>query len=110
MAAANNALLAVTVTAAAALTAHRFTTLVGAVPAANAAGLGVTRTAAASGARVTLDVVGTTIVEASAAITAGVPVATTNDGRAVTHSTGTVAGIAMGAAGDAGDLIEVLLK
>lgn len=110
MAAANVALLSHTVTAAAALTAHRFTTLAGAVPAANAGGLGVTRTAAASGARVTLDVVGTAVVEASAGITAGAAVATTNVGKAVTHSTGVIAGYALQTAGGDGDLIEVLLK
>ncbi len=110
MAATSRPVLAVTITAAAALTGERFATLAGAVPAANAGGLCVPRTNAASGASVAADVVGTAIVEASAAITAGAAVATTNDGRAVTHSTGVIAGYALTGAGAPGDKIEVLLK
>jgi hypothetical protein len=110
MAAANTPVLAVTVTAAATLPQARFATLAGAVPAANAGGLGVARVTATTGQRVTLDVVGTTIIEASAGIALGAAVATTNNGRAVTHSTGVIAGYALQQAVGEGDMIEVLLK
>ncbi len=106
----NTSLLTLTVTAAAALSAHRFVTATGAVPSANGNTLGVTRSpAGAAGDLVPVDAVGTTMVEASAAISAGAAVATTSDGRAVTFSTGVVAGRALTAASGAGVLIEVLL-
>jgi len=106
----NISVLTLSVAAAAALTANRFVTAVGAVPAANANVLGVTRTsAAAAGDLVPVDVLGTAIVEASAAISAGAAVATTNDGRAVTHSTGAVVARALQAAAGAGSLFEVVL-
>jgi hypothetical protein len=105
----NTAVLTLTLTAGATLTANRFVTVAGAVPAANANVAGVTRTSAASGELVPVDALGTTMVEASAAISKGAAVATTNDGRAVTYSTGATVGRALTAAGAAGDLIEVLL-
>jgi hypothetical protein len=105
----NHSVLTLSVMAAATLAAHRFVTPVGAVPAANAVCLGATRSLAASGAMVPVDVLGTTLVEASAPISAGAAVATTNDGRAVTHSTGAKVGIALQAATGAGQFIEVLL-
>lgn len=106
----NTAILTLTVAAAAALSANRFVTAVGAVPAANANCVGVTRSSAgAAGDLVPVDVLGTAMVEASAAIVAGAAVATTNDGRAVTYSTGAVLGRALTAAGAAGQFIEVLL-
>jgi hypothetical protein len=106
----NTSLLTLTVIAAAALTANRFVTAVGAVPAANANVIGVTRSSAAgSGDLVPVDALGTTMVEASAAISAGAAIATTNDGRAVTYSTGAVVARALTAATGAGQLIEVLL-
>lgn len=102
-------LLSLTVTAAAALTEHRFVTTAGAVPAAGANTLGVTQTDAASGAGVAVDVLGTTLVEASAAIAAGAAIETTATGTAVTKTTGWVVGRALSAASAAGELIEVLL-
>lgn len=106
----NISVLPLTVVAAAALTANRFVTATGAVPSAAGNALGVTRTAAAAaGDLVPVDVLGTALVEASAAISAGAAVATTNDGRAVTFSTGVTVGRALTAAGAAGALIEVLL-
>ena len=106
----NISILTLTVAAAAALSANRFVTVAGAVPAANANCLGVTRTSAAAvGDLVPVDVAGTTLVEASAAIALGAAVTTTNDGRAVTHSTGAVLARALGAASGAGALVEVLL-
>lgn len=105
----NIPLLTLTVVAAAALNAARFVTAGGAVPAANANVIGVTRTSGGAGELVPVDALGTTMVEASAAIAAGAAVATTNDGRAVTHSTGAVVARALTAATGAGQLIEVLL-
>jgi hypothetical protein len=105
----NHSVLTLTLTAAATLAANRFVTPVGGVPAANAVCIGATRTGAASGALVPVDILGTTLVEASAGISAGAAVATTNDGRAVTWATGAKVGIALQAATGAGQLIEVLL-
>jgi hypothetical protein len=105
----NISILTLTLTAAASLTANRFVTPLGGVPAANGVCIGVTRTGAASGELVPVDTDGTGIVEASAAIAAGAAVATTNDGRAVTHSTGAKVAIALQAAAGAGALIEVKL-
>lgn len=96
-----------TVTLSATVAAHRFTTIAGAVPSANAGGVGVSRVAGVSGDRITCDFGGRVLVEASAAISAGAAIATTNDGSAVTHSTGVKLGIALEAAAADGDLILV---
>lgn len=108
----NISTLTLTMTAAAALTANRFITgspAAAAVPAAGVYCLGVTRSDAASGDLVPIDCAGTAMVEASAAIAAGAAVETTNNGRAVTKSTGIAVGRALTAAAQAGDLIEVHL-
>jgi hypothetical protein len=105
----NHSVQTLSILAAATLTANRFVTAVGAVPAANANVIGVTRTGGGSGDLVPVDTLGTTLVEASAAISAGAAIATTNDGRAVTHSTGAVVARALQAATGAGQLIEVAL-
>jgi hypothetical protein len=103
------ALLTLTRTAGAALTAQRFVAPDGTVPAAGANTLGVTRTDAAAGSPVAVDAIGTAIVEAAAAIADGAPIETTVDGRAVTKTTGISVARALQAAGAAGDKIEVLL-
>jgi hypothetical protein len=105
----NVSLLTLTLAATATLSANRFVTSVGAVPAAAAAVIGVTRSAAVSGDLIAVDALGTAMVEASAAIAAGAAVATTADGRAVTYATGSKVGIALTAAAAAGSLIEVML-
>lgn len=105
-----HAVLTNTLVAAAALSANRFVTAAGAVPAANANVIGVTRApAGAAGDLVPVDMLGIAEVEASAAIAVGAAIATTNDGRAVTYSTGAVVARALTAAGAAGQLIEVQL-
>lgn len=109
MQAMNIAILTLPVTAAAALTSRRFVTAVGAVPAAGANVLGVTQTDAASGALVAVDALGTALVEASAAISAGASIETTATGSAVTKSTGITVARALTAATVAGQAIEVLL-
>jgi hypothetical protein len=106
----NTAILTLTVTAAAALSANRFVTAVGAVPAAAAACIGVTRTsAAAAGDLVPVDALGTTMVEVGAGgVAAGAGVECDNTGKAITLASGVQLGRAL-TAGAAGALIEVLL-
>lgn len=102
-------LLALTVKAAAALTAHRFATLAGAVPAAGAGFVGVTRTAAASGEYVACDVAGVAIVEVGAAVALGALVETNNAGKAITRTSGVALGRALEAGAADGAKITVLL-
>jgi uncharacterized ParB-like nuclease family protein len=97
--------------AAAPLTANRFVTLQGAVPAAAAGGCGVARSNADTGERVPIDVLGIATVETGAAISAGALVETDNQGRAITHSAGVVLGrLTHGqSATGAGQFVEILL-
>lgn len=102
--------LALTRTLSGTVVANRFVSSVGAQTAADANALGVCRTAGVSGDLATIDVLGTAIVEAGAAITAGVAVKADSLGRAIAWVTsGCRLGIALQAAGAAGDLIEVAL-
>ncbi len=104
-----NGIYPVTVKATAALTANRFTTFAGAVPATTANALGVTRQTAAIGDAVTVDFLGSAIVEAGAAIAAGATVNSDATGRAITWASGAKLGLALQAASAAGAFIEVLL-
>ncbi|MFD2754285.1 capsid cement protein [Comamonas terrae] len=104
-------ILTLTVPADGALAAERFVTKAGAYPAAGGTVFGVGRTSArAKGDLVPVDVLGTTIVEAGAAITDDAPLMVDAEGRVVPLTAGKV-GVAraMGAAAAAGDRIEVLL-
>ena len=103
----NIALLTLTVTAAAALTQNRCVTTGGAVPAAGAAVLGVLRSSAASGQLVPVDVLGTAIAEAGAAIAVGAALEVDNQGRVITRNTGATVGRTLAAAAAAGDVIEI---
>lgn len=103
------AILTLPILAAVALTAHRFVTPTGGVPAAGANTLGVTNADAASGEQAPIIYLGTAIVEASDAIAAGAAIETTGDGRAVTKSTGVAVARALQAATAAGQFIEVAL-
>jgi len=106
----NLAVLALTVAATAPLTANRFVTVAGAVPAADANVLGVTRAAAVSGDKIPVDVLGTAVVEAGAAVAAGDSIKTNASGQAITWATsGAKVAIALEAASASGQLIEVLL-
>ena len=108
----NISTLTLTVAAAGALAASRFVTQAGAYPAAGAAAFGVTRTsAAAAGDLVPVDVQGTAIAEAGAAITLDAPLMLDATGRVVPLSGSGKApvGRAMEAAGAAGAFVEVLL-
>jgi hypothetical protein len=105
-----SSILAKTFTASGAVTAERFVTSAGAqVASAGAAAIGVARMGAASGERMTVDLLGTAIIEAGGAITAGAAVKAGADGRALTYDTGTKAGIALQAATAPGQRIEILL-
>lgn len=108
----NIAILSLTVTATAALFANRGVTGVGAVPAAAAHVIGFTRNAAAIGENVAVDVLGTTIAEAGAAIAVGAAVEVDNLGRVITLAAGTKVGRMVpgqAAAGAAGALVEINL-
>lgn len=103
-------ILALTVTLSGTVAANRFVTPAGAQAVADANTLGVARTAGVSGDKIAVDVLGTAIVEAGAAISAGATLETDASGRAVTWATsGAKVGLALQAAGAAGAMIEVLL-
>lgn len=90
--------------------AHRFVTPAGAQAGADANTLGVARTAGVSGDKVTVDVIGTAVVESGAAVSANDTLETDSSGRAVTWATsGPKVGMALQAASGAGEFIEVLL-
>ena len=97
------------VVATVALVVHRAVNGLGALPAAGARSLGVPRTSAAVGERVTLDVVGSTIVEAGAAVANDALLETDALGRYITRTTGVAVARALQAAAAAGDKIEALL-
>lgn len=110
MSAQNLAVLALTQTLAGTVTANRFVTAAGAQALADANTLGVCRQGGVSGDKVTVDVIGTAIVEAGAAVSAGATVKSDASGRAITWATsGAKVGLALEAATAAGQLIEVLL-
>jgi len=89
---------------------NRFVTPAGAQAGADANTLGVARSAGVSGDKVTVDVLGTAIVEAGAALSAGATVKSDASGRAITWVTsGAKVGLALEAATAAGQMIEVLL-
>jgi hypothetical protein len=102
--------LALTAVAAGTIAANRFVTPAGAQAGADANTLGVCRQAAVATDKVTVDVLGTAIVEAGAAVSAGATVKSDASGRAITWaSSGAKVGIALEAATAAGQMIEVLL-
>lgn len=108
----NTAILTLTVTAAATLSANRGVTGAGAVPAAAAHVIGFTRTSGESGDLVPVDVLGTTMAETGAAIAVGAAVEVDNQGRVITLAAGVKVGrMAPGqaAAGAAGQLVEIVL-
>lgn len=104
-------ILTLSVIATAALTADRFVTAAGAVPAAGASALGVGRSTVAIGARQPVDVLGTSVIETGAAIAANAFVETDVSGRAITKAAGVTLGrLAPGeVATAAGQFVEVLL-
>lgn len=111
MSAQSTSVLCHTIAAAGAIAAARFVTPALAQAGADANTLGVARfAAAAAGDKVPVDVLGTAVVEAGAAIAAGASLKSDASGRAITWATsGAKIGIALQAAGAAGEFIEVLL-
>lgn len=111
MSAASIPLLTLSVQATAALTKDRFVTAAGAVATAAGRALGVTRSNAAIGERAPVDVLGTTVVVAGAAIAADAAVEVGATGKAVTLAAGVKVGrLAPGSSAAAdGDLVEVVL-
>lgn len=106
----NISLLSLAVALAGTVAANRFVTPGGAQAGADAVTLGAVRFGGASGENVTVDVIGTAIVEAGAAISKGVTLKSDASGRAITWVTsGAKVGIALQAATAAGQMIEVLL-
>jgi hypothetical protein len=102
--------LTLTVTASGTIAANRFVTPAGAQAGADANTLGVGRTAAVSTDKIAVDVLGTAVVEAGAAVAANATVKTDSTGRAITWVTsGAKVGLALQAASAAGEFIEVLL-
>lgn len=88
----------------------RFVTVAGAQAGADANTLGVARSGGGSGDKITVDVLGTAIVEAGAVIAANASLKSDASGRAITWaSSGAKVAIALEAAGGAGEFIEVLL-
>lgn len=104
-------LLALTMTASGAITGQRFVTPAGAVAGAGVNAQGVAQTDAAIGDKLTVDVLGTAVVETGAAIAAGALVECDATGRAITKNTGITLGrLAPGEVSTAlGQFVEVIL-
>lgn len=105
----NISLLSLIVIATAALEANRFASLSGAYPTAKGPAFGVTRSSAAVGASVSVDVLGSAVVTASAAIAKGAYIQVAANGKAVTQTDGAAVGIALEAASADGATFEALL-
>lgn len=105
----SRSILAMSVLAAVAISANTFVTATGAVATAAGTTFGVARSDAAVGQLAPVDVLGTAQVIASAAIAKGAYVEVAAAGKAVTRTTGIPVGIALEAAVNAGDVIEVYL-
>lgn len=104
-------LLALTMTASGAITGQRFVTPAGAVAGAGVNAQGVAQTDAAIGDKLTVDVLGTAVVETGAAIAAGALVECDATGRAITKNAGVTLGrLAPGEVSTApGQFVEVIL-
>ncbi|MBK8638036.1 MAG: DUF2190 family protein [Chromatiaceae bacterium] len=103
-------LLTLTLTLSGTVTPRRFVTSTGAQTGADGNAIGVARLGGVSGDKVPVDVLGTAVVEAGAAIAVGATLKADASGRAITWVTaGGRLGVALEAAAAAGDLIECLL-
>lgn len=103
-------ILTLSVVSAAAIVAERFVTKAGGTPAAAAKGFGVARAAAdAAGQVVPVDVLGTAICSAGAAIADDADLELNASGQVITRSAGVKVGKALQAAAAVGDRIEILL-
>lgn len=109
MAGSSKAELLLTVIATGTLTRRRGVTIAGATVAAAATALGIAQTDGSTGDAVPVNVLGTAVAEAGAAIAAGAALEYDASGRVVTKSAGVTIGRALAAAGAAGDDVEILL-
>lgn len=110
MSAQNTSLLTLSLIASGVIAANRFVTPAAAQAGADVNTIGVSRFAAAIGDKVAVDVEGTAIVEAGAAVAAGATIKSDANGKAITWVTsGAKVAIALDAATAAGQLIEVFL-
>lgn len=110
MSAQSTPLLAVAVIATGAIAASRFVTPAAAQAGADVNTLGVARFAAAVGERLSVDVIGTAVVESGGAVAFGATLKSDASGRAITWaSSGAKVALALDTAFAAGQLIEVLL-
>ena len=109
MAATSISTLVLSVAASAALTAKRAVTIAGAVPSAGATSLGIAQTDGAIGDMVPVNVQGTAVATAGAAIAKGALVEVGTGGKVITKDTGISVGRALSAAAADGDDVEVLL-
>lgn len=106
----STAVLTLTVALTGTVAAFRMVTPAGAQAGADANTIGAARTAGVSGDKIPVDAIGTSIVEAGAAVALGAQLKSDASGRAITWATsGAVIGRALQAAGAAGEFIEVLL-
>lgn len=101
--------LTLSVVASAAHPENLAVTAAGALPGAGAKILGITTELAVSGKHVPIDVLGTTIATAGAAVAFDAELEATAAGKLITKSTGVVVARALQAAAADGDKFEVLL-
>ncbi len=101
-------LLTTSVLAAASLAQLTFVNYAGGVPTAGQRTLGIANADYDAGEQAGVKTHGELLVVAGGAITAGTEVESDAQGRAVTRSTGVVAGVARDAATAAGDIIRVM--
>lgn len=104
------AILTLSLVSAGAIAANRFVTP-GVAQAGNQVNtLGVSRVAAVgAGERIPVDALGTTTIEAGAAVAVGATIQSDANGRGITWAAGAKVAIALEAAGALGDLIEIML-
>lgn len=104
----NIPILGLPVKATAIVAARRFVTVAGAQAGAGANALGVSRASGVVGDMLTVDALGTSIVEAGAAFAVGAALQSDADGKAITKDAGATLARALQAAAQAGDFVEVL--
>lgn len=103
-------LLALPVTLTGTVAANRFITIAGAQAGADAVTFGASRSAGVSGEKITVDLIGTTIIESGAAFAAGDTLKSDASGRGITWATsGAKTAKALKAATAAGQFVEALL-
>ncbi|MGH8758878.1 MAG: capsid cement protein [Burkholderiales bacterium] len=107
----NLAILTLTVIASATVSANRFVTQAGALPAAGGLPFGVTRTDGISGDPIPVDVLGTALVQAGGTITKDAPLMVTVEGKVIAHDLDGDKHAVARAMSDAvdGEVFEVLL-